>query len=367
MHIAIIHYYNYQVKRFLKFLQFLKNKVSFLGGSTMKKQMIKGGIIAVLLLILPSISLIINSISGKIGDNQQENSLNNKDYIIELPPTYKLLIEEKKEVIELSPREYIKGCLFANIPAEYETEMLKAMAVVCNTYGLMLYKNRINFDSEKLYGADFSDNSSEYLKYHTPEKAKEVYGDEYEALEQRINEAAQFGVKYALIYKGELIMPAFHSISTGKTDNSKDIFDDKVPYLKSADSQNDLLSPSYYGSKKMESSSVRGALMRLNIDVMLSGEIKDWFTDIKRSDSSTVLSVKCGNMTFTGRELQRELGLRSASFEVVIEDDMFLFKTKGHGHNVGLSLYGGNFMAKSGASASDILTHYYNEVEAVVL
>lgn len=333
----------------------------------MKKQIIKGVIIAVLLLILPSISLIINSISGENGENPQGDLLNNKDYIIELPPTYKLLIEEKNEIIEISPSEYIKGCLFANVPAEYETEMLKAMAVVCNTYGLMLYKNRSEFDSENLYGADFSDNSAEYLKYYTSEMAKETYGDEYEALETRINEAVQFGIKYVLVHKGELIMPAFHSISAGKTDNSKDVFGEKVPYLKGTDSENDLLSPSYYGSKKIEASSVRGALMRLDIDVMLADEIKDWFTNIERSDTGTVLFAQCGNMNFTGRQLQKELGLRSACFEVLIEDGMFLFKTKGFGHNVGLSLYGGNFMAKSGASASDILIHYYNEVEAVLV
>ena len=333
----------------------------------MKKLFLKVGIFTLLILILPSISLIINSIDEKNDNNSSNNNTNKDNYIIELPNTYKLLIEESGEILQLTPREYLKGCMLANIPADYEPEMLKAMATVINTYGLMLYKNRDTFEDASLNGADFSDNADKYLKYYSDDKGQEIYGDDFENIFQNIDEAVEFGIKYALVYNGELIMPAFHSISTGKTDNSKDIFGEELPYLSSAESQNDILSPNYYGSKKMESSEVMGALMRIDIDIMLDYDINTWFKNIKLSPSGSVLSADCGDKTFTGRELQNKLGLRSPAFEVVIEDGMFLFKTKGFGHNVGLSLYGGNKMALDGKTASEILTHYYKDIQALIL
>ena len=61
------------------------------------------------------------------------------------------------------------------------------------------------------------------------------------------------------------------------------------------------------------------------------------------------------------------LGLRSADFDISLNDEGIVVTTRGYGHGVGLSQYGANGMAKEGYSASKILKHYYSGVEVVSL
>ena len=53
------------------------------------------------------------------------------------------------------------------------------------------------------------------------------------------------------------------------------------------------------------------------------------------------------------------LGLRSADFDIVKNDDGVVITTRGYGHGVGMSQYGANGMGKAGYSYQDILLHYY--------
>ena len=52
-------------------------------------------------------------------------------------------------------------------------------------------------------------------------------------------------------------------------------------------------------------------------------------------------------------------GLRSADFDINIDDNQINFTTRGYGHGVGMSQYGANGMAKEGYNYRQILNHYY--------
>ena len=59
------------------------------------------------------------------------------------------------------------------------------------------------------------------------------------------------------------------------------------------------------------------------------------------------------------------LGLRSADFDIVVQDGNLIFTTRGYGHGVGMSQYGANGMANAGYNYNQILTHYYQGVKIV--
>ena len=59
------------------------------------------------------------------------------------------------------------------------------------------------------------------------------------------------------------------------------------------------------------------------------------------------------------------LSLRSPSFTVECKDNTFTFHVTGYGHGVGMSQYGANAMAKSGADYREILAHYYPGTQLV--
>ncbi|MPN10798.1 hypothetical protein SDC9_158095 [bioreactor metagenome] len=64
----------------------------------------------------------------------------------------------------------------------------------------------------------------------------------------------------------------------------------------------------------------------------------------------------------TGKTLREILGLRSAAFTIRQDGENVIFTTKGYGHGAGMSQYGANFMALSGAKYEEILIHYYTGV-----
>ncbi|MNV67062.1 hypothetical protein D3C71_1598460 [compost metagenome] len=84
-----------------------------------------------------------------------------------------------------------------------------------------------------------------------------------------------------------------------------------------------------------------------------------------------VLSVTAGHRVreisidgkiFTGREIREKLGLRSSQFTWTIKNGNIAITTYGSGHGVGMSQWGADGMAKEGATATQILKHYYSGI-----
>ena len=74
-------------------------------------------------------------------------------------------------------------------------------------------------------------------------------------------------------------------------------------------------------------------------------------------------SAVIGGESFTGQELRELFSLRSTAFSLSWTGGAFLFTVTGYGHGVGMSQYGANVMAQSGANYKEILTHYYQGAE----
>lgn len=321
----------------------------------MKKYLLSFMVFALLIFALPMVALI-----GSDSKTASEQPLPDP-YKIEAPQSYRLLLEESGETLEISPKEYIIGCLFASIPAGYNMEMLKAQAVAANTYGLLLYQNNTSADF------DLTDNAETAQPFCTPSQAAELYGDEYEAMLSRLSEAAETGVKYALVYDKRLILPAYHSISAGKTESAYAVWGEDYPYLVPVESAADLQSPDFNGSAIFSVAAARGGFMTIYPDIELDKDVNLWFSEPVYSESGTLLSVRCGNKTISGVQIMKQFGLRSPAILIDLGGGGVTFFTKGYGYCVGMSIYGGNSLAKSGKTFSEILSYYYTGVEAVLL
>ena len=59
------------------------------------------------------------------------------------------------------------------------------------------------------------------------------------------------------------------------------------------------------------------------------------------------------------------LGLRSADFDLVVDESKVTITTRGYGHGVGMSQYGANGMANSGYNYDQTLKYYYTGVDIV--
>ena len=57
--------------------------------------------------------------------------------------------------------------------------------------------------------------------------------------------------------------------------------------------------------------------------------------------------------------------LRSAAFDVIFENNTFVFTVSGYGHGVGMSQFGANYLAQQGSGYKEIIAAYYRGTEIV--
>ena len=95
-----------------------------------------------------------------------------------------------------------------------------------------------------------------------------------------------------------------------------------------------------------------------------SGEPDKWIKDKPQTSASgTVTQIEICGRVFTGVEIRELLGLRSACFSVRYGDGEFVFTVSGYGHNVGMSQYGADYLARQGMTYEEILRYYYTDVQ----
>ncbi len=267
--------------------------------------------------------------------------------------TLRVLVTETDKVTEMTARDYVIGVVLAEMAAENEPEALKAQAVVAYTYAL--YKAELN----KAEAYDLTDSSKSDQAFLSPEKAKERFGDNYSKYLEKITQAVSSVEGQIITYDGKPILASCHSISGGKTESAEVLWGGKYPYLKPVESAGDVLNPKYLSEVALSSDEMKAKLSNLNITA--EGERDKWLTDIKRSDSGYVLTLKAIGTEIKGSDLRTALGLRSTNFDVEVTESGFKFTVRGYGHGVGLSQSGAQFMALQGSSYTDILNWYYTD------
>jgi stage II sporulation protein D len=78
-----------------------------------------------------------------------------------------------------------------------------------------------------------------------------------------------------------------------------------------------------------------------------------------RTESGRVKTVTLFGKIYTGQQLREAFSLRSANFDVALQEGEITFTVRGYGHGVGMSQYGAKVMAEQGSTYKEILTWYY--------
>lgn len=269
----------------------------------------------------------------------------------------KIYITDEEKIEEISLLQYICGVVGAEVPAENHKETLKAQAVAAYTY--YLYKSAENTDEDY----DITDSPKTDQAYISDLAAKTLWKDNYEDYTKKITAAVKEVFGEYITFEDKPILAAYHNISGGRTESAENIWGKSYPYLVPAESVGDVLSSSYLSKVTLTLAEVEEKLKSAEISIPEALEAGDWFSDIKRSESGTVLTVSVAGTELKGTKVRSLLGLKSANFEVAYSDDKFLFTVKGHGHLVGMSQCGAEFMANQGSSYEEILLWYYKGCE----
>ena len=264
--------------------------------------------------------------------------------------TFRICDMQTDTVRVLTADEYIFGVVAAEMPALYEPEALKAQAVAA--YTLACRRRADNKDKSYDLTTDYAVDQS----YISKADAEKRWGDKAKEYSKKIKDAVADVKNLIVTYEGEPITAVYHAISSGKTEDSRDIWGGSLSFLKPVASPGDKLSPDYISEVKVSAEELQ---KKLGDECKLSGEPAAYFGEPKRTDSGSVLTVPVCGTDINGAKIRSIFDLRSLNFSVKYADGSFTFTVRGYGHGVGMSQYGANYMAKQGSDFKEILTYYY--------
>ena len=278
-----------------------------------------------------------NTVKKENTETKQEESKENKTYVT--------IYRKKGTVEQIELEEYLVGVVAAEMPASFNSEALKAQAVLARTYALKKISK----------GEKLTDTVSTQA-YIDKNEMQNKWGNEYSKYYNKIVSAVNSTKGQVVKYNGNYIEALYHSTSNGKTENAKEVWGQDIPYLKSVDSSWDKKTTSYLKIENKEFNTLMKVL-GINFDKNTNIEI------LSRDESDRVSEVKVADKTYTGVEFRTLLNLRSADFDISVIDNGVEIITRGYGHGVGMSQYGANEMAKLGYNYKNIINHYYTNVK----
>ena len=244
-------------------------------------------------------------------------------------------------VISIDLEEYVIGVVAAEMPASFNIEALKAQSVLARTYAL----------KAKQDGKILTDTVSTQSYIDTNQMINK-WGGDFDYYFNKIKNATLSTSGEYLTYDGNYIEALYHSTNNGKTESSLDVFGYYYPYLISVSSEFDKNASSYLRTINMDLNTISSKLgINLNSNSLV--EILSY------TDGGNIKEINIDGNIFTGRKVRELLGIRSADFDINIDDTNASITTRGFGHGVGMSQYGSNGMANAGYSYMDILYHYY--------
>lgn len=267
------------------------------------------------------------------------------------------------KIEKVGMREYVVGCVAAEMSALYHTEALKAQAVACYTYAKKTCEQNGKHKDSSLGAADITDSPDTHQGYLGKKQRKEKWGEKYDEYEAKITEAVDEVFGYYLSYDGETALALYHAISAGATQSAESMWGSVIPYLISVESPGDKLSPDYESKTVLSKEEFRKAAK--SCGVKLTGDADGWLKKNEKDEYGYTKSLTLGDEKISGSKIREEFGLRSQCFDAEYSEGEFVFICRGYGHGVGMSQYGADYMARQGFSWKEILLHYYPGTEIV--
>ncbi|ADD01467.1 stage II sporulation protein D [Thermoanaerobacter italicus Ab9] len=295
------------------------------------------------------------------GNLVKVDNLNNKDY-----HTVSVFITNQNKIQKIDLEEYVKGVVAAEMPAEFEIEALKAQAVTARTYVLSKEIVLGGKGCQLHPGADVCTDSEHCQAWQSEEELRQKWGENFDKYYVKISQAVADTEELVLVYNDALIVPAYHAISGGKTENSEDVWQSKIPYLRSVVSPGEEVASKYKTTVVMSKEEFINKLKQKKPSLKLdNSDILNQIKDIERTQAGHIKTLKIGNMTFGGEEIREIFDLNSTNFNFEAQGNNIVITVIGYGHGVGMSQYGANALAKQGKKFDEILRYYYTGVEIV--
>ncbi|MBR6638558.1 MAG: SpoIID/LytB domain-containing protein [Lachnospiraceae bacterium] len=248
---------------------------------------------------------------------------------------------------------FLVWALAGYVEPDYETECLKAMAVVLRTNLRKALGGRSKISADELGFA-----------YYTEEELEKIWGDGDFVGNYRKLENAVIDTDGAVILNGNgyYIDALFHRVSAGRTRDGA-YFGEDYTYLSPVESKSDINSPDYMQLVIYDEATVK-RLLSETFHTSFEPKVKPLAQEIilQNEDGDYVEKVTICGREFCADEIAKALKLQSPAFVVEEYKSKMRFLVSGIGHGFGLSIYGSNVFAGEGYGFKEILNYYYANI-----
>jgi stage II sporulation protein D len=261
---------------------------------------------------------------------------------------------------QLPLEQYLYGVIPGEMPSGWPEEAIKAQAVSARSYAMA----QTTAGSYAGYGFDVQSNQQ-----------SQVYQG-MDAENPRVSALVDGTRGQVLTCRGTVITAIFHSSSGGCTEDSEDVWQNPLEYIKAKPDPADMNDAHYNWKKSMDHNQLVEQLNQKGYGISqvcdieelertsTGARVKKMAVDARDADGRPVTIEICN-----ADAVRSALGLDSSLFvmEKEIDQQGFIsnveFKGSGWGHGLGMSQYGALGMAKEGYNYQEILKYYYNDVK----
>ena len=299
--------------------------------------------------------LLLQVLSRNMPKDEETTVIFTQTTIQDVPQSMPALQSEFIDVLlqdgtvrQMELEGYLTCVLLAEVPADFETEALRAQAVVARTY---TYK-RIHSPHKHDLAAVCADPSC-CQAFCDEETYLSDGGTQAEI--DKIRSAVADTKSQVLTYNGQLIEATYFSCSGGRTESAAAVWGSDIPYLQAVDSPGEEIAEHYVDTVTFQAAEFESLL-----GIQPDGQPGSWFGEVTYTDGGGVKTIEIGQTLFDGVTVRQLLGLRSTAFMITAIGQTITVTTKGFGHRVGMSQYGAEAMAVQGADYRQMLEYYYN-------
>lgn len=277
--------------------------------------------------------------------------------------TIKVYYTPEKKILSLPMEEYIKLVVSSEMPASFHDEALKAQAIAARSFLVPKLKEVGGKGCPKANGADVC--SDVHCQAFIPKDERmKKWATEADAKWRKVSQAVEATKGQVLTYDNKIATYIkYFSTSTGKTEDSLEVFGTSQPYLKSVESKGEEVAPNFKSSLTIKREEFVNKIKSKYKDVKIDAtNIQNQVKITEKTVGDRVKAINIGGKVLTGVEIRSIFGLKSAAFTLGYDKASVVFNVQGYGHGVGMSQWGANEMGKNGKTYKEILTHYYKGI-----
>jgi stage II sporulation protein D len=242
---------------------------------------------------------------------------------------------------------YVAGVVESESGGNSVPEFYKVQAILCRTYALAQLHRHV------MEGYDVCDGVHCQVYRSRPSDMK---------VQRAVDETQGL----VLVDKNlTLITAAFHSNCGGQTANCEDVWSVPVSYLKSVPDTFCTRMPNATWKRKIARGDWLGYLAAKHKFPVADSIACNSAMSMTQPSRCTFYTY--GNVKIPYRTIRTDWQLKSAYFSIEEGQDSITIRGRGYGHGVGLCQEGAIRMARLGYTYTQILNHYYRDVEIVNL